>query len=420
LVALPAVIPATALGTTTRAAPSNRITMGFIGVGTQGGGHLRGGGWTYLTGGYLAREDVQVLAVCDVARARREGETKRVNDYYAAKADKDTYKSAEAYMDFRDVLARADVDAVLIATPIYWHAIMAVMAVKAGKDVYCEKPTAMTVAEGRAVADAVRGYGRVYQGGTQQRSEYGGKFRIACELVRAGKIGKLKTVYSCIAGGWLQWGRNVPAGGKLPVLDPEFDLYLGPAPSQPPGRIGAHSFGTGPTNWGQHHWDIVQWGIGADDTGPSELWPGKMRFASGIEVIASKYPDATLGLGGKVKFDGSQGGAVFVGSDGLIAVDRDQLLSNPSDILRQPLGADDPRLYSAGSHSGNFLDCVRTRRLPVCNAESSCRAASLMLLAGIADQVQRPLRWDPVKERFIGDAEADRLLSTSYRPPWSL
>ena len=194
VLAAPAIIPASALGRNGLLAPSERITMGFIGVGTQGGGHLLGGAWTYVAGGYAGRKDVQVLAVCDVWRERRERATRRVNDHYAEVYGLGSYKSCEPHRDFRDVLARPDIDAVLIATPAHWHATMAAMAAAAGKDIYCEKPTAVTIQESRAVCDAVRRYGRIYQAGTQQRSEYGGKFRLACEFIRSGRIGKLKEI----------------------------------------------------------------------------------------------------------------------------------------------------------------------------------------------------------------------------------
>ncbi|MBZ5527390.1 MAG: Gfo/Idh/MocA family oxidoreductase [Acidobacteriia bacterium] len=188
--AAPSIIPASALGRNRATAPSDRITMGFIGVGTQGGGHLLGGAWTYLTGGYAAREDVQVLAVCDVWRDRREQAQFRVNQHYAEVFGRGNYRSCEAYVDFRSLLDRPDIDAVLIATPAHWHAVMAVMAAQAGKDIYCEKPTAVTVRESQAVLAAVRRYGRIYQAGTQQRSEYSGYFRRASEYVRSGRIGK--------------------------------------------------------------------------------------------------------------------------------------------------------------------------------------------------------------------------------------
>ena len=197
----PVIVPVSALGRGGAMSPSERVTMGFIGVGGQGSGHLLGGAWTYVAGGYAGRKDVQVLAVCDVWRDRREKARKKVNDHYTEVYGKGSYRSCEAYTDFRQVLDRSDIDAVLIATPAHWHATMAAMAAAAGKDVYCEKPTAVTVSESQAMLAAVRRYGRVYQAGTQQRSEYDGKFRRACEFVRSGRIGKLQAIYAYRDGG---------------------------------------------------------------------------------------------------------------------------------------------------------------------------------------------------------------------------
>ncbi len=419
-ITLPILIPSSARGANGQIPPSERINMGFIGIGGQGGGHLFGGAWTYIPGGYLGRDEVQVLGVCDTRRQVREAARSRVDEHYSRKSDAGSYTSCKPYNDFRELLARPDIDAVLIATPIHWHAMMTVMAARAGKDVYCEKPTAMTVAEAQAARQAIHRYGRVFQAGTQQRSEYGGKFRMACELVRSGRIGKLQRVYSHIAGGGPAWKRWF--GPEKPIPEGlDWDLFLGPMPWSPyAGSCPAHLFGTDPINWGQHHWDIVQWGISADDTGPVEVSEHKVRYANGVEVICGPYPDATIGLGPSVKFPG-EGGCVFEGTEGKIAVDRNVLLANPTSILKKPLKPDDVHLAIPGQqHSSNFLQCVRTRALTTCNIESSCHAAILMLLPDIARQLGRSLKWDPKAERFVDDAEANRLLSLPCRAPWSL
>jgi hypothetical protein len=414
-VAAPYAITSAALGAEGRPPPSRRVAMGFVGLGNQGGGHLVGGAWTYLTGGYLARDDVQVLAVCDVVRAKRESFKQRVNAYYAGKSANGVSRACEAYNDFREVLARDDIDAVLFGTPVHWHAMMTNMAARAGKDVYCEKPCSLTIREGRAMADAVRRYGRVFQAGTQQRSCYGGKFRRACEYVRSGRIGQLKAVYAMLGGGGFVPGR--PSGKGVPVPDGlDWDLWLGPAPCIPyPGHCDAHMFGWGSINWGQHHYDIVQWAIGSDDTGPVEIgWEdGKlaMRYSSGVVVYGCPYP------GEKV---GGSGGGTFVGAEGRIAVDREWLVSYPPKILEQPLGPNDVHLYKSNSHSGNFLDCVRTRQRTICDAETSHRAMSVILVGGIAEQLKRPLKWDPHREEFLNDPEANRMLSVTPREPWRL
>lgn len=411
--AAPAIVPASALGRSGAMSPSERIRMGFIGVGGQGSGHLLGGAWTYVAGGYAGRKDVQVLAVCDVWQDRRENACKKVNDHYAEVYGKGNHKSCEAYDDFRHVLDRADIDAVLIATPAHWHATMAAMAAEAGKDLYCEKPTAVTVRESQAMLLAVRRYGRVYQAGTQQRSEYGGNFRRACEFVRSGRIGKLKSIYAYRDGGGVFWPRRFLPGKPVPeALD--WDLYLGPAPWFPyDGNTGAHRFDIGELNWGQHHYDIVQWGAGADDTGPVELFmeDGRScyRYASGVVVYGKPYPGEPVG---------NVGGACFVGTEGRIAVDREALVSDPPDIVREPLRPDEVHLYRSTRHADNFLDCIRTRKKPICDADIAHRAASVLLLGGVVKQLNRPLKWDPKAEQFIKDDQANRMLSIAKRPPW--
>src|ERR1044071_7413001 len=332
LLTAPVLVPASALGRNGTYAPSERITMGFIGVGTQGGGLLLGGAWTYVAGGYAGRKDVQVLAVCDIWRDRRERATRRVNDHYAEVYSQGSYKSCEAYHDFRDVLARPDIDAVLIATPAHWHATMAAMAAQSGKDIYCEKPTAVTVRESQAVQAAIRRYGRVYQAGTQQRSEYEGKFRRACEFVRSGRIGKLQSIYAYRDGGGIFWPQRFGPGRPVPPGF-DWDLYLGPAPWFPfNGNTGPHPFDIGELNWGQHHYDIVQWAAGADDTGPVELFMEQDRscykYASGVVVYGKPYPNEPIG---------GEGGACFVGTHGRIAVDRNALVADPADIVGEPL-----------------------------------------------------------------------------------
>ncbi len=393
--------------------PSERITMGFIGVGGQGSGHLLGGAWTYVAGGYAGRTDVHVLAVCDTWRDRRERACMKVNDHYAEAYGKGNYKACEAYTDFRQVLDRSDIDAVLIATPAHWHATMAAMAAEAGKDIYCEKPTAVTVRESRAMLAAVRRYGRVYQAGTQQRSEYDGKFRRACEFVRSGRIGKLQSIYAYRDGGGIFWPPRFGPGKPVPP-DLDWGLYLGPAPWIPfDGNTGAHRFDIGELNWGQHHYDIIQWGAGADDTGPVEIFMENNRscykYASGVVVYGWGYP------GEKV---GAVGGACFVGTQGRIAVDREALVSDPPDIVREPLRPDEVHHYRSDSHAGNFLECIRMRKKPICDADIAHRAASALLLGGVAKQVKRTLKWDPQAEQFIKDDEANTLLSIAKRPPW--
>lgn len=411
----PVVVPASALGREGLVPPSERVAMGFIGIGGQGGGHLLGGAWTYVAGGYAGRKDVHVLAVCDVWRDRRENACQRVNASYAERYGNGNYAPCKAYTDFREVLARPEIDAVLIASPAHWHATMSVMAAQAGKDIYCEKPTAVTVRESQAVLAAVRRYARIYQAGTQQRSEYGGKFRMACEMVRSGRVGKLQSIYAYRDGGGIAWPTRFGAAQPVPK-DLDWDLYLGPAPWFPfDGNTGAHRFDLGELNWGQHHYDIVQWAAGADETGPVDIFlegdRSGYKYASGVTVYGRPYPGEAVG---------GEGGCCFVGDRGRIAVDRNALVSDPPDIAREPLRPEETRLYRSTSHSGNFLECVRTRKKPICDADIAHRAASALLLGGIAKQLQRPLKWDPVGEKFPEDEPANRLLSIATRPPWTV
>jgi predicted dehydrogenase len=292
---------------------------------------------------------------------------------------------------------------------------MAAMAAAAGKDIYCEKPTAVTVRESQAMLAAVRRYGRVYQAGTQQRSEYDGKFRRACEFVRSGRIGKLQSIYAYRDGGAVFWPKRFIPGKPVPA-DLDWDLYLGPAPWIPyDGNTGSHRYDIGELNWGQHHYDIVQWAAGADDTGPVELFMENDRscykYASGVVVYGKAYP------GEKV---GEIGGACFVGTEGRIAVDREALVSDPPDIVREPLRPDEVHLYRSTRHADNFLECIRTRKKPICDADIAHRAASALLLGGVVKQLKRTLKYDPQAEQFIKDDEANRMLSIAKRAPWCI
>jgi predicted dehydrogenase len=414
--AAPALIPASALGRNGTTAPSNRTTMGFIGLGGQGSGHLLGGGWTYVPGGYVARNDVQVLAVCDVDPQRRENARQRCDQMYAQKFDQGAYSGVKSYNDFRDVLARPDIDAVLIAVPYHWAAILAMAAMRAGKDVYCEKPGAITMREAHALLETARRFGRIYQAGTQQRSEYGGRFRLACELIRNERIGQLKEVYAYCPPGALfpsNWisDRSAP---MPPGLD--WDMWMGPLPWRPyPGPVGQTVPGlfVGDVNWGPHHYDIIQWTVNPDVTAPIEAHyeQGQVhyRYSNGVVVHSQGYPGESVG---------PDGGACFVGAAGRIAVDRGSIVSYPARILNEPLRPDDARVYHSTSHSGNFLECVRTRRPTICNPDVAMYSIRALLTGGIALALQRAVTWDPVKAEFPGDEEANRLCSYAARPPW--
>ena len=285
-VAAPAVVPATALGKGDRPAPGDRIVMGCIGVGGMGTGDMRN---------FLGADEVQVVAVCDVDREKRDAAKKRVEDHYAKKSDKGDFKGCETYGDFRRLLERDDLDAVMIATPDHWHAILAISAAKSGKDIYCEKPLSLTIREARAMVNAVRRYGRVFQTGSQQRSVYGGKFHRACELVRNGRIGKITEVH--VGCGGPSNDCYLPAQPVPEGLD--WDMWLGPAPWRPYNEE-LHPFywrpyrpfsGGSMTDIGAHMFDIAQWGLGMDHTGPVEIIPPDGKD---VKRLTYKYANGVL------------------------------------------------------------------------------------------------------------------------------
>lgn len=417
------VVPGRVLGLGGVLPPSERIGMGFIGLGGQGAGHLLGGAWTYVPGGYVARDDVQVLAVCDVRRERRESARARCNEIYAGRFGEVGYRSVEAHDDFREVLARPDIDAVLLALPYHWAGKMATMAARAGKDVYCEKPVCITVREGRQLVETVRRHGRVYQAGTQQRSEYGGKFRRACELIRGGHIGELREVYAFRQPGAFYPPGALP-GAPQPVPEGlDWDMWLGPLPGQPYCGHAGHALPgnfVGDVNWSPHHYDIIQWVLGADRTGPVTVeWEAgtsgtrdgevRLRYANGVVVHSVPYPGEAVG---------SVGGACFVGTEGRISVDRDRIVSHPEGILRARIAPGDAVVSMPVSHADDFVRAMRARRPAICDVETAHRSMSAILVGGIAIALRRGVRWDPAREEFPGDGDANRLLSYAPRAPW--
>ena len=408
----PWIVPASALGQNGKP-PSERIVMGFIGVGGQGNQHIAGGPWT-TTAGFLGRDDAQVVAVCDVEDERLSRTRQRVEDGYAGRFGKGSYKGCDGYKDFRDVLARQDIDAVLIASPDHWHALMSIMAIKAGKDVYCEKPISLTIREVREMVNVARRYGKVLQAGTQQRSS--GAFRYACELVRSGRIGKLLRAHVNVGG----TSAYFDAPEQAPPKGFDWNMWLGPAPWRPysatihRGWMAHRDYSGGEmTNWGAHHFDIAQWGIGGDETGPAEIFPpdGKehklltYRYANGVEIVHGGH---------------ALSGVTFIGTGGMVNTDRWYCKSEPASIARQPIGPNDVRLYDSKNHHDNFMECIRTRRRPAGDIGVIARSITVCHLGNIAYWLNRPLRWDAVKEEFMGDDEAKRWLDRPKRAPWRL
>jgi len=409
-IVFPYVVPSSALDGAGNTAPSDRITLGFIGSGKQS---------THLIRSFLNSPGTQVLAVCDVDKLKLQRGQKMIADYYARKTSR-AYNSCESYGDFRDLIARDDIDAVVISTPDHWHAIMVIQAAQAGKDIYCEKPLSQTIVEGRAMVNAVRRYGRVFQTGSMQRSDR--RFRFACELVRNGYIGEIKHVTVSVGG---------PPEDKPLLAEPvpdylDWDMWVGPALWRPySSELSPHisvdvfphwryhsSFGGGAmTDWGAHHFDIAQWGLGMDDTGPVEIIPpdGKdykvltYKYANGITIACDKA-----------------NGILFTGTEGKVEVNRGYLRTWPEGLKDAQIGPDKVHLYESNNHYTDWLNAIRTRSRPICDIEIGCRSVTVCHLGNIAYKLGRKLLWDPKRELFVADTNANRLLKRAMRSPWHL
>lgn len=408
----PYLVSSSALGKAGSVAASNRIIVACIGMGNQGTAHMgwRGGtvpnlGWVE-PGGFMGSAEVQMAAVCDVDDRWLNQARDIANKYYGN-------KDCAAYKDYRELLARVDIDAVVTATPSHSNAMINIAAAGAGKDIYCEKPMSLTIGEARAMADAVRRYGRVYQMGTQQRSDR--NFRFACELVRNGYIGQVKSVTIGVGGPAREC--DLPAGPVPDCID--WEMWLGTAPWRPfhPGLLrhgwmGYWDYGGGEmTNWGPHHFDIAQWGLGMDGSGPVEVIPPDGKD---FKVLTYKYAN------GVIMTRDNANGVLFTGTEGKIEVNRGHLRTWPETLARQKIKPQEINLYESKSHQGNFLECVRTRSKTVCDEEIGCRSVTVCHLGNMAYRLGRPLKWNPEKERFVDDDQANRMLKQPMRSPWRL
>jgi predicted dehydrogenase len=387
--------------------PSEQIRIASIGVGNQGRGNTK----THAK---------NVVAVCEVDKTRLADAVKLIESAGA--------KTPAAETDYRRILDRKDVDAVIITVPDHWHALMCVDACNAGKDVYCEKPLTLTIAEGRAIVNGARRHKRIVQTGSQQRSDE--RFRRACEYVRSGRLGKIKEVRVGIPGpNWIKKAEN-PVPDSDPPAELDYDMWLGPAPKRPYNRHRVHYLfrfywdysGGQLTNFGAHHLDIAQWALGMDESGPITIegtatynkdnWyetPDKCAihytYANGVKVICSMT---------------ERGGCTFIGEKGSIFVDRGKITSTPEDILKEALKDTDVRLYASKNHHANWLDCIKSRKLPICDAEIGHRSATVCHLGNIAVRTGRRIIWDPAKEEIVGDKGAAAMVSKPYREPWKL
>jgi len=412
--------------------PNDRLALGFIGVGTQGRG---------LMGGFLGRKDTQTVAVCDVDTTRREHAKKQVEDHYA-KQTNSGYKGCAAYNDFRELLARKDIDAVVIATPDHWHAYIAIAACRAGKDIYCEKPLTESIHEARALVEAVRENNRVFQTGSMQRSSR--EFRVACELVQNGIIGKIKTVEVAVGGPGIPC--NLPEEAAEPGLD--WDLWLGPAPKRPyhselsPRGVHKHfpnwrryrEYGGGMvTDWGAHHFDIAQWGLGMDDSGPSEVFPAKdakasqgVRFvyANGVEVLHKNggFGVTFIGTGGVVKVNRGKF-EMQLGepkkAEGATA-EKDGVITSAAEAEKAHLANAKVKLYNSSEHKADWLIAIQKRSRPICDVEIGARTVTVCHLVNLAYYHGQAFKWEPAKNQFAGGTGNPAWLDVPHRGEWKV
>ena len=368
---------------------------------------------------FLNSPGTHVLAACDVDKLKLARGQKIVEDHYAEKSG-GTYKGCDTYGDFHELLARDSIDAVVVSTPDHWHAIMVIQSAMAGKDIYCEKPLSQTIAEARAMVDAVRRYGRVFQTGSMQRSDW--HFRLGCELVLNGYIGQLQHVTVGVGGP--PQDRPLPAEPVPDYLD--WDMWLGPALWRPynselsphlswdgfPNWRNHSSFGGGGmTDWGAHHFDIAQWGMGMDESGPVEIIPPD---GGDYKVLTYKYASGVTMTRDRAN------GVLFTGTKGEVEVNRGHIRTVPEELKDQQIGPDEIHLYESRNHYVDWLDAIRKRSRPICDIETGCRSVTVCHLGNIAYKLGRPFKWDPEREELVGDAGASRLLSRPMRSPWHL
>ncbi len=415
--AMPCFVPAAALGAAGRAPASERIRTGHVGVGGQGSGHV---------GAIVGNPACQFMAACDPYESKREAARRRAEEHYAAAAGRGTYKGCAAYADFRELVTRDDIDAVFIASPEFWHALHSVWAMRHGKDVYCEKAMTLTVYESQVVRETVRRHGRVYQLGTQQRSDR--NFRFAAELAANGYLGKLHTVRVSVPG-----GRALPVARPAPVppgLD--YEMWLGPAPFKPYNDLQCsfnwyfvYDYCIGWIgSWGVHHIDSALWGVPVFHNRPIQVQGTAVFPAEGLANTSISWEVEIVAADGlRMLFtDDSRGrhGVRFEGDRGWVHVVRGAIEAEPKSLLRVALKPDEAHLYESNSHHGNFLECIRTRRDPVSDVDAGFRATVLTIVADIATRTGRKLTWDWSAERFVGDDVANAMLRRPMRSPWTL
>ncbi|MBR9998246.1 MAG: Gfo/Idh/MocA family oxidoreductase [Cyclobacteriaceae bacterium] len=407
-------VPRMVLGGRGYVPPSDQITIGFIGTGKQSRG---------LSGGYIPLENVRIIANADVDQQKREAYAQWINEKYAERTGKPGYSGMDIYGDYHELIGREDIDAVIVATPDHWHARIAIDAMNEGKDVYCEKPMAHTVFEGRKMVEATRKKKRVFQTGSMQRSWK--DFRRACELVRNGYAGDIRTIKVNVGDPAIRC--DLPGEDQPAHLD--WNMWLGPAQERPYNSILSPPIsydgwpnwrkyweygGGGVTDWGAHMFDIAQWGLGMDESGPVELIPpataGAVRglryiYSNGVEMVHEDF-----GRGYAVE---------FIGTKGTIRISREFLEAEPENILSAEIPSGGIQLYKSDNHYKNWIDCILSREMPVCDVETGHRTATVCNIGNIAYKMNKPLKWDPVKEIF-DNKEANSWLTKKYRKPYKV
>ena len=404
--------PAYAQGSKRNIGANDNINIAVIGPGGSRGGYRQGLNDTHNC---ARQKGVKVVAACDVDQVHL--------DEAAASLGPDCRK----YTDFRELLAQKDIDAVVIGTPDHWHAFIAIAAMKAGKDVYCEKPLTLTIEQGRQIVKTWRDTGAVFQTGSQQRSD--GRFRLACELARNGRIGKIKRVEARLPTG--------PTGGPFPSLpvptDFNWEMWLGPAPLTEYVKERTHGdfrwwldySGGMLTDWGAHHNDIAQWGLGYDRSGPISVEGSGKGPIIGHNCY-NTFPEFGLDFAydnGAVLHVTNQGenGVRFEGEEGWIFVSRGTIQASDQKLIDEPLPANAIKLYESNDHAANFIECIRSRKQPICDAEIGHRSVSICHLSNICLRLGGDkLNWDPAKELFKDNPAANAMLSRPARKAWEL
>ncbi len=397
-------------------APSDKISLGFIGLGKQTKG---------LVGRFMKESNTEIVAGCDVFGSKRDYFEQWVIGKYAEEREKPDHKGIKTYLDYKEMLQRSDIDAVVIATPDHWHAIPCIDAMAAGKDVYCEKPLSHTVKEGRLMANAVEKYKRVLQTGSMQRSW--DNFRKACELVRNGYVGKISKVLVSVGDPARSYDMQEE---KLPA-NADWDRWCGPAPLLvynhrlapedtdakfwPDWRQFKETGGGILCDWGAHMFDIAQWGLGMDHTGPVKFIPPsdknakrglRMIYENGVEMVHEDF-----GRGWAVR---------FIGSEGTLDISRQFLDSKPENIVTAEIKDGEKRLYKSENHYQDWLKAIKNRSKPICDVEVGHRSASVCNLANVAYEAGQPLEWDPVKEKFIKGGKVNKMRTKKYRKPYKI